>query len=199
MDKLREADTVVSCLGQAMIDGESGLKNVPGLVLRVVNEDLWQERIIAQTGAPARFKRFVDFVATKPLEGLGADLPTLRRLCADNPAALDALDRATKGRQGERTDLFNNVKEVDDPDPPMGNTAAYALRKLRADAPELHEQVIAGELSPHAAMVQAGFRKKTIQIPADPNGAALALLRKFTPDELQRIVEIIVDRIAVDA
>ena len=73
-----------------------------------------------------------------------------RRLCGDNPAALDALDRATQGRQGERTDLFNNVKEVDALEPPMGNSSAYALRKLRSDAPELHERVLTGDLSPHA-------------------------------------------------
>lgn len=198
MDKLREADTVVSCLGQAMLDGESGLKNVPGLLLRVINEDLWQERVIAQTGERATFRRFVDFVATKPLEGLGADLPTLKRLCADNPAALDALDRVTVQSPGRpKTENRNNVTNYEEPD--RGNRADYALRKLRADAPDMHARVLAGELSPHAAMVEAGYRKKNYQIPAEPEAAARALLRKFTADELQQIVEIIADHIAVDA
>jgi hypothetical protein len=196
MDKLREADTVVSCLGQAMIDGESGLKNVPGLLLRVINEDLWQERIIAQTGQPVRFKSFIDFVATKPLEGLGADLSTLERLCSNNPAALEALDKATTGRKGERNDLVDNINYVDSPD---GTSTAYALRKLRTDAPTLHARVLAGEISPHAAMVEAGYRRKMIQIPSDVEGAARTLSRKFTSEELRRLVELLAERIAVDA
>ncbi len=38
---------------------------------------------------------------------------------------------------------------------PDGTTQAAALRKLRKDAPKLHEQVIAGRLSAHAAIVEA--------------------------------------------
>ena len=70
----------------------------------------------------------------------------------------------------------------DEPDPrplPEGNTAASALRRLRKAAPALHERVLTGDLSPHAAMLEAGFRRKTMQLPTDPEGVARALLRKF--------------------
>lgn len=43
---------------------------------------------------------------------------------------------------------------------PTGNSAARALRKLRKDRPDIHACVLAGELSPHAGMIEAGFRKK---------------------------------------
>lgn len=199
MDKLREADTVVSCLGQAMLDGESGLKNVPGLLLRVINEDLWQRRIIAQTGKPVGFETFLEFVITEPLEGLGADIGTLKDLCRSNTAALSAIDRVMQRNDGPPTKderaTFNNVQGYV---APTGNSAARALRKLRADAPEAHARVLAGELSPHAAMVEAGFRRKTLQIPTDVDGAARALARKFTPEELQRLMELLAERIAVD-
>lgn len=129
---------------------------------------------------------------------MGADLGTLKSLCRDNAAALDAIDRATQQQLGtnQYTEGVNNVNTLDRP---QGNSADYALRKLRHDAPELHERVIAGELSPHAAMVQAGYRKKTYQIPADAEDAAIVLLKKFNADELQRIVEIIANHIAVNA
>lgn len=68
------------------------------------------------------------------------------------------LDDALRGRQGERTDLVDNINKVNRPD---GTSKDRALRKLRTDAPELHEKVLAGELTPHAAMVQAGFRHRT--------------------------------------
>ena len=69
-----------------------------------------------------------------------------RARCADDPEALDLLDRASQGRQGERTDLLNNVKEV--PGYPAGNRSDTALRRLRKDRPDLHAEVLAGALSP---------------------------------------------------
>lgn len=195
MDKNREADAIVGSLSEAMASGETGLRYVPALLLRVINEDMWQTRVVARTGTPATFSSFKAFVEAQPLEGLGADLATLKRLCAENPAALDALDRVTtqgKGRPEHDKSLYHNDLESAN----QGTSSAYALRKLRTDAPELHARVLSKELSPHAAMIEAGFRRKTLQVPADPAGAARALLRTFTAEELQQIVEIIVDHIA---
>lgn len=195
MDKLREADTVVDSLGKAMQSGETGLRYVPALLVRVISEDMWRERIITKTGERATFGRFIDFVHTQPLEGLGADVPTLERLCANNLEALEVLRDAVSGKRGARNDIVNNVNYVESPE---GNSAAYALRKLRTDAPTLHARVLAGDMSPHAAMVEAGYRRKTIQIPADVDGAVRALTRKFTIEELHRLVELLAERIAVD-
>jgi hypothetical protein len=36
----------------------------------------------------------------------------------------------------------------------------YALARLRRDRPDIHARVLAGELSPHAGMVEAGFRRR---------------------------------------
>lgn len=196
MDKLREADAIVDSLGKAMQSGETGLRYVPALLVRVINEEMWRERVIIKTGERVTFRRFLDFVTTDPLEGLGADMATLRRLCGDNPAALDALDRATTQPQGRpKEENRNNVTDYEEPD--RGNAAGYALRKLRSDAPALHERVLTGDLSPHAAMLEAGFRRKTMQLPTDPEGVARALLRKFTHEDLRRIVELIADGIGL--
>jgi hypothetical protein len=40
------------------------------------------------------------------------------------------------------------------------NDASYAMARLRRDRPDLHARVLAGELSAHAGMVEAGFRKR---------------------------------------
>jgi hypothetical protein len=68
VDKLREADTVVDALGKAMLDGKAGLSSVPGLVLRVIKEGLWRERVVVRTGELVRFENFTDFVTTPPLD-----------------------------------------------------------------------------------------------------------------------------------
>jgi len=91
----------------------------------------------------------------------------VKRLCADDPEAMDLIDRATAGRQGERTDLVSNRNEVESGHRPVGTMAQAAVRRLRKDRPDLHAAVLAGTKSPHGAMVEAGFRRKTIGVPLD--------------------------------
>jgi len=43
---------------------------------------------------------------------------------------------------------------------PSGNSRAAFLRRLRKDRPDIHARVLAGELSPYAGMIEAGFRKR---------------------------------------
>lgn len=43
---------------------------------------------------------------------------------------------------------------------PAGFTREYAYRKLAKDRPDLFARVQKGEVSAHAAMVEAGFRKR---------------------------------------
>jgi hypothetical protein len=66
--------------------------------------------------------------------------------------ARDLIDQATRGRQGERVDLVDNVNEVTTTIRPDGNAKDAALRRLRKDRPDLHEHVIAGRtVSPRRA------------------------------------------------
>lgn len=191
MDKLREADAIVDSLGKAMQSGETGLRYVPALLIRVIDEDLWRKRVIAKTGQIVEFETFLEFVITEPLEGLGADIGTLKDLCRTNTAALNAIDGALKNepyiKVNQNTDVDNiNVR-------PDGTSAAYALRKLRADAPTIHARVLAGDLSPHAAMVEAGFRRKTVSIPVDDVRAiARALVRHLTVDQIEELTNILI-------
>lgn len=188
VNKLRENDSYVQGLRIAIREGTFGLSDVPGLIKRVILEDAWQEREIEQTGQVATFSRFVEFVTAKPLEGLGADLKTIKRLCGDDVEAVDLVDRVTQHRPGPHQENGNNVTELR----PEGNTAAKALRRLRKDRPDLHARVIAGELSPHAAAVEAGFRKRTITITLEPQAAAATLRRHFTPEQVMDLIAALV-------
>jgi hypothetical protein len=178
-------DRVVTSLRKAVahVDAMSGgydLESVPTLLKQVVDGDLWRERLVERTGEVARFSTFEDFVTTPPLEGLGSSMKLLRDLCRQRPDALDALDRATQRPVGvnqhtEGGTIRNTLAK--------GTTASQALRRLRKDRPDLHARVLAGELSAHAAMLEAGFRRKTITVPIDIDGLARALHRHLTPEE----------------
>ncbi len=65
-----------------------------------------------------------------------------------------------------------------------GTSESYTIRRLKRDRPELAEKVISGEISANAAAIQAGFRKKTLTVPADVRAAARVLVKHFDAQEL---------------
>lgn len=191
MNPLRGNAHLVDALGSALRRGEHGLSTVPGLLKRVIREESWRE-FITQRGEHVRHERFVEFVVTPPLRGIGASVALLQDVCRHDPEALDLLDQALLdgSRQGKRNDLVNNINEVTER--PMGTSMAYALRKLRKDAPELHAEVLAGRLSAHAAMVKAGFRPPTFTVRADsPKSIAATLRRRLPPDVLAEVARLL--------
>lgn len=188
-DNLLMNDEMVHILSDAINWGDAGLKNVPGLLKRIIREDMWRKRVMQETGQVVEFARFADFVTTLPLEGLGADLRTLQKLCSDDPEALDLIDQVQKGEsaQGKRNDLVDNINEVDSR--PTGTSAAYALRRLRKDRPDLHQRVINKELSAHAAMVAAGFSRPRLSVYLDDIEAiARALARHLSDEQLSDLI-----------
>lgn len=73
----------------------------------------------------------------------------------------DAADRANL-RRAHRTaeSVDNGGKDINTSGRPTGTSRAYALRRLREQRLDIHARVLAGEISPHAGMVEAGFRKR---------------------------------------
>jgi hypothetical protein len=84
--------------------------------------------------------------------------------------------RAIQARAVEAADFANlhynkrgGIQQVDrrKQKAPSGTSAAAAMRRLRKDRPGIHARVLAGEMSAHAGMVEAGFRKRR-RAPAPP-------------------------------
>ena len=110
--------------------------------------------------------------------GLGATLDQLRGVCRNDPEALDAIDRATQNAPSIHVAAVDNVHGTEDR--PSGNTSARALRRLRKDRPDLHGRVLAGDLTPHAAAIEAGFRPKTLTVPLTVEGFARAITKHLS-------------------
>jgi hypothetical protein len=67
------------------------------------------------------------------------------------------------------------------------DTATYAEARIAKDRPDLYEKVLAEELSPHAAMVEAGFRPRTATFyPDDYERTARGLLKHDRADLAER-------------
>lgn len=179
-------DSVVSSLQREIQEGLTGLSGTPKHLTMLIKRDMWRERLVERTGEVVCFSSFEEFVTTLPLEGLGTDIRTLRNLCRDDTSAINALDQATQNPVGVHVGDVGDVDNINNSkrESPAGTSKTYALRKLRKDRPDLHEKVLKDELSPHKAMVEAGFREKTFTVSSDLSKAARTLGKHFDADEL---------------
>ena len=56
--------------------------------------------------------------------------------------------------------VYSNESDVHASARPSGNSRAAFLRRLRKHRPDIHARVLAGEITPYAGMVEAGFRRR---------------------------------------
>ena len=179
MTNLRANGSLIDSLGSMLSNGGSSLRIVPDLLRRVLLEDAWRE-FETKLGVISRPMSFAEFVVTPPLRGLGASVALVRRIVADDIEVTDLLDQALRQPVGHPLTRDIVTDRAD------GNNRAGALRRLRDQQPELHTAVLAGELSPHAAMVQAGYRPRTVTVPIDDDQRLAAALRRHLDPERRK-------------
>lgn len=151
-------------LGNALHAGAHGLDVIPRLLRLALEQEAWKERVVIETGEVIQgFTTFEEYVRATPPAGLGADMGLIKRIIGNDATSRDLLDKALQRVDGRPTETFNNVQSLQSA--PQGNSADAGLRRLRKDRPDLHERVLAGELTTHAAMKIAGFRRETITLP----------------------------------
>lgn len=169
----------VESLRNAISDGKHGLHLVPKAIVTMIDNDDWREFVVRQSGEVVRYESFIDFVTTPPLEGLGTDIETLKRLCSDDNDAKERLRAVTTARKGKRakSDNTDNISIIK---PEHGTSAAYTLDLLTREAPKLRERVRAGEMSANQAAIAAGLRPKSVSVRTDdPQRAARTLARAW--------------------
>lgn len=185
-DHLKRNANLIDALGSALREGDHAIGTVPGLVKRVLLEESWRE-FVTQRGDHVRHERFADFVTQPPLRGLGGSVDVIERIVEGDEEAVRLLRNALKVKPGPKSgDVMTRTgtmpagrKRMT----PTGTSRAYALQRLEKDRPELHAEVIAGRLSAHAAMVQAGFHPETFTVRADSAEKIVATLRRKLPAE----------------
>jgi hypothetical protein len=172
-------NVLVETLGSSLRHGGSALSDVPDLLKRVLAEEAWRE-FVTRRGEHVEYERFADFVTTEPLKGLGASVELIERIVADDDETVRRLREALKGTR-------NNITGK------RGTRKDYGLERLSRDAPELHADVLAGRLSAHGAMVQAGFRPKTVSVPVTkPEAVARALLKYMSANDIAKLIAVLV-------
>jgi hypothetical protein len=154
------------------------------------------------TGAKCSYDDFAAWITAPVPLGLHTSVENLWEIAKGDTGLLDALDRALRNPHGgDHTSAKSNVSNINvaSEERPVGTTKRQALRRLRTEADrgnekaaELHAEVLADRISAHAAMVQAGFREKTVSVPVGKPERVAAYLRKHMPREaLSRLIELL--------
>lgn len=187
------ANSLIDYLRSAISDGAAELLDAPSLLRQIIEGEPWRERYVPQTKEFARFGPFDEFIAATPPEGLGASKRLLYKICADDIALLDLLDRTfNSGQRGgdRRSQCFKrDIVSFENKNKSRGNSLVYALRRLREMRPDLHQKVLVKELSVHKAMVEAGLRKKSVVVVADITKICEVIKSNFTPSQIAGIIE----------
>jgi hypothetical protein len=183
-------ERVVEYLRLAIFDGKCGLSDVPRLLKRVIEDNLWQERILSKTQERVVFSRFEEFLQTVPPQGLGCDFQTLRNLCRNDLELIALLEEVKTQRfhgGDQRSDNFktDNIRLEKNQ---FGTSLEYSLKRLKTLRPDLHSLVLTGKLSVNRAMIEANLRKKKFQISLDIEEIGKFIRKNFSPPEIELLL-----------
>lgn len=190
---------VVSAFRDALVDSKA-IDRVPRVLKELLSTKAWCKRMEPghSTKLVYEFNAFIDFLTKPPVDGIGCGVDFVRRRIRDDLEAMNMLDEALsrpdggannpdgcKGKPDEviTVDNIHGDSTSAAPTRPTGTSRQAALRRLRKDAPELLAQVIAGVKSAHAAMVEAGFRRRKT-----PLDELVSAWRKANSDERQQFL-----------
>lgn len=192
---LRKRGHVVEETARCVKDGGFSLTYVPKLLRIILTEESWRD-FETQLGRRVQHDTFTSFIVTKPLAGLGSDVPTLKRLVADDTELLALVTEATTGQRGGDRSKPTLLEEQSVQCTPSskGNRADRGVVVLKRNEPEQYAAVIAGERSVHAALVATGRRKPYVSVRVDdPASAARTLRKKLTVEQRHELARLLVE------
>lgn len=152
----KQANDMVDSLWEAVNHGGAALADVPRIIKDILITGAWRERRI-RTGDIVKHDKFYDFITKKPLEGCGWQPDQILSLIDKDVETLVLWREAMKHKQGDRTDLVDNINDVARS---AGTSRAYTVTRLKSQRPDLFDRVKGGEISANAAAIEAGFRKQ---------------------------------------
>ena len=164
-------------------EGEASLTDVlPGIIAKILRDGLWKHRTTKDGRAFVSFREFCEY---KLWWGLECPYDRMRAYCEHNEEArrllAEDLEPVAQHGANQHSAGVDNVKSS--AEAKGGNATTYTLRRLKRDRPDLAERVVSGDLSAHAAAIEAGFRRPAITLTAaDPETAAQKIRATFGED-----------------
>jgi hypothetical protein len=177
------------------------LNHVPQTTREVLTTGAWRERF--EMGRRIQFDSFVDFITA----------PTSKGGCGWEPNKVTELLRKSGDDEACRMwETAIKAREIDARTPDLrsvgqhgkysdkegsatfhGRGSDYALARLRKDRPDIHARVLAGELSAHAGMIEAGFRKKRPSRKLTMLQKIWRMISKLSESEFEELIQGLVE------
>lgn len=197
MANLLYNDTVTRALSVAIASGHDALESVPSLLRRLLQNNMWQERIIPETGEKICFARFEDFVSAPAVEGLGTTMEVIRALCRREQDVLVLIDQATRKTLSNVGSPTKDSAERTDSPSDRGTSREYTVARLERDGfSDLAEMVINREITAAEARRQAGYELRKIAIRLDdPQSAAKTILSNMDVEAIEELLSILSEAI----
>lgn len=149
------AGQVCDRLDQSLRGSEINLTAVADTLVVVLRDEAWRCRRI-RTGEIVECQSFLELLTAPPLRGFGEDPKKVEALLKDDVEALRLFRAATTRPKHKHHDDGDNITIK----PRRGTDRSYTLTRLRKADPILYQRVVDGELSAHAAAIEAGLRKR---------------------------------------
>ncbi|MFI6162227.1 hypothetical protein ACIA59_20075 [Micromonospora haikouensis] len=202
--EMSEEQRRVHRAGEALHRDGASPAGAMDLLAAIVEDRTW-ERVTDGHGRSYE-GRFREFVEAKAPYGLGYDpdqLPKILELRHPHESLPEVASRMEGMRQEVKLLLGAEVPAASSPGGDRRSSSFQAcdtslkpdrkdqvLARLKRDAPELAERVVAGEVTANAAARQMGWRHPRIVV-SSPGRVADSLRRAMNPEDLARLVEIL--------
>jgi hypothetical protein len=182
MGELNEIERAQLCQStiESLYEATGGLRQFPSLLKKVIETKAWERRKVG--GKLIELKSLRELIVSKPVHGWGEDPKNVEAVISRDAEVLAAFREAMLGKPGrpkadEETD--NNVIGLERS--AVGNSRAYSIARVQRECDaETVAAVMAGEVTPNAALVRAGIRdNRQVYIPRDPADAVAKLRRQF--------------------
>lgn len=173
---------IVHEIQMAMKGGQEHLLGqLPWMIADAIDKQVWTTYESSLKDRPwGSFEAWV----THPLwEGLNSNLAELRFFCRREPEVLERIEAAVEelAKDTPKDEATGRFVRGDNVNTDKGNSHTYALKRLKRDRPDLAEKVVRGEVSAHAAAIEAGFRRRLVQVEPTVEGFDRAIA-KHLPD-----------------
>jgi len=187
----KDTDDLISILGRMCNSTRIDRLSIAEGIEYILDNDLWQFRN-PDLLKEREYNYFPDFVEASSPWGLNTRWDLIKTISEVNARIYHKVTEAGKrGHGGDRKSDKIKVYNVNDESKTKGNSKAYGLSKLNKERPDLFEKVTSDEMSVHAAMVKAGFRRRKIQVEPDPDKLARSIKRHLDEDQIARLIKIL--------
>ena len=169
----------LSTLAMQCFTGLSGrLSDFPGLLKKLIKERVWERRVYH--GRLIELPNLRALITEKPLNGWGEDPKKIEAVIKDNAEVLAMFRAEMVERPGKRAAVnSDNITNISSDG--RGTSRAYSIDVVKRKCdPETVAEVLAGTISPNAALERAGIRKnRQISMLRDPARTALKIRERM--------------------